>query len=103
MCKRYFEYLKDNPERYWFKRKLFGWGWTPATWQGWAVLLGFVALIMLNFRRIDVHSHSASDTLINFIPQTVILTLVLLAICCLTGERPRWQWGIPKEEDTDEK
>jgi len=34
----YIEYVRDNPRRYWFKRKLFGWGWTPVTRQGWAVV-----------------------------------------------------------------
>jgi hypothetical protein len=34
MFKKYIEYLKDNPQGYWFKRKVWGWGWTPVTWQG---------------------------------------------------------------------
>jgi hypothetical protein len=31
MFKRQLDYLRNNPQRYWFKRKLYGWGWTPAT------------------------------------------------------------------------
>jgi len=27
---------------YWFKPKRYGYGATPATWQGWAVTLGTV-------------------------------------------------------------
>ncbi|HZX50161.1 MAG TPA: hypothetical protein VFE94_03385 [Candidatus Paceibacterota bacterium] len=34
----YIAYAKDNPKGHWFKRKLFGWGWTPVTRQGWAVV-----------------------------------------------------------------
>jgi len=49
----YLEYLKDNPNKYWFRRKLYGWGWTPATWQGWLTLLIFILIIPLNFYRID--------------------------------------------------
>jgi hypothetical protein len=30
----------------WFRRKSFGLGWTPCTWQGWLVVLGFVALAL---------------------------------------------------------
>jgi len=39
MIKEYIAYLKDNPQGYWFKAKLYGWGWDPAIWQGWLVLL----------------------------------------------------------------
>lgn len=94
----YRAYLRDNPKGYWFKRKLFGWGWTPARPQGWLVLAVFIALIVGNFQRIDVVSHSASDTFLNVIPQTILLIFVLLAICYKTGEKPRWSWGFPKKD-----
>ncbi len=83
--KQYVEYLKDNPQKYWFKRKLYGWGWTPATWQGWLVLFASVALLVLNAIRIDKKSHSVSDTLINFLPQTFVILMVLIAICYKKG------------------
>ena len=28
----------------WFKPKRFGYGWTPASWQGWAVTLVLLVL-----------------------------------------------------------
>ncbi len=46
MIKEYIAYLKDNPQGYWFKRKLYGWGWTPAKWQGWVVVLAFVIFLL---------------------------------------------------------
>ena len=95
MLKEYILYLKDNPKGYWFRARLYGWGWMPARWQGWIVLLVFVILITLNAYRIDSNSHSVSDTLINFIPQTFILVLILFFICWKKGEKPRWQWGPP--------
>ncbi len=85
------EYLKDNPKGYWFKRKLYGWGWTPATREGWGILVLFAGLIVCNFIRIDRASHSASDTLINFFPQTIIVVFILIVICYKTGEKPKWQ------------
>ena len=30
MIKEYIAYLKDNPQGYWFKARLYGWGWAPA-------------------------------------------------------------------------
>ena len=73
--------------RPWFKAKRYGWGWAPATWQGWLVLLLFIGLTVWNFLRIDATQHSGSDTLINFVPQTVLSVLVLLTICWYKGEK----------------
>ena len=28
------EYIRNNPKGYWFKRKLYGWGWFPVKWEG---------------------------------------------------------------------
>lgn len=97
MIKEYLAYLRDNPHKYWFKRKLFGWGWTPVRWQGWVVLLGFLAVMFADFRRLDVSSDSASDTLRPFFIDMIFFVAVLLLICYKTGEKPRWQWGIPKK------
>lgn len=97
MFEAYRAYINDNPQGYWFRKKLWGWGWTPATWQGWAVLVGFVAVVFLNFYRIDTASHSASDTLTAFVPETLLLTILLIIICWKKGEKPSWQWGIPEK------
>ncbi len=98
----YVGYLKDNPNRYWFRRKLFGWGWTPATWEGWLTLLVFVVAMVWNATRIDNASHSVSDTLLNLLPQTVVLVAILIGVCFWKGEPPKWQWGIPKKEENRE-
>jgi len=26
----------------WFKAKQYGWGWYPARWQGWLIVIGFI-------------------------------------------------------------
>ena len=98
MIKKYINYLKDNPEELWFKRKLYGWGWTPARWQGWVVILVYVILFVKIFTGIDKNSHSVSDTLINMALPFLVSTTILLFICYKTGEKPRWQWGIPKKK-----
>lgn len=80
-------------KEYWFKAKNYGWGWYPARWQGWVVLIIYIGLMVWNFNRIDGMQHSGSDTLLNFIPQTVLLTFILIGICFKTGEKPEWRWG----------
>lgn len=80
-------------QKLWFKNKRYGWGWTPATWQGWLVLVIFLALIIGNVLRLDAAQLSTSDALMNILPQNTLLVLILILICYRTGEKPRWRWG----------
>jgi len=94
------EYLKDNPQGYWFKRKLYGWGWTPVKWQGWVVIFVYVALILVLVisRENDIQGNDMSG--INFLMfalPIIALTGIMIGICYKKGEKPRWQWGVPKE------
>ena len=96
MLKKYIEYLHDNPKGYWFKAKLFGWGWTPVTWQGWIVTLIYVALLILFALTIDENS-SDKEVLFTFILPAVLLTITFIRIAYKKGEKPRWNWGWPKK------
>lgn len=94
----YIAYLKDNPEGYWFKRKLYGWGWTPATREGWLVLFGYVALVLgvvvcVERRALSLLDDTAALALI------LAATVLFLVIVWRTGESPRWQWGEPTEDN----
>ncbi len=77
----------------WFKAKEYGYGWYPVSIEGWMVLLIYVGFNVWNALRIDEYSHSVSDTLINFVPQVLISTIILIAICVKKGEPARWRWG----------
>lgn len=92
-------YLAHNPQGYWFKRKLYGWGWTPVTWQGWLVVLGYVGLVLLITLAVDVSSRNEVGLFL-LVP-VALLTATLIRICYKKGEPPRWQWGLPEEEKKD--
>ncbi len=72
----------------WFRLHKWKTGWVPITWQGWILTLLFIGLIIYNFFRIDETSHSVSDTLINFIPQTVVFAGLFSVFCYFKSERP---------------
>ncbi len=78
----------------WFRRKTYGWGWYPTTWQGWAVILGFVIVLAWTESHF-VPSLNAGHPA-KFILGIVIETAVLIAICYYKGEKPKWQWGNKK-------
>jgi hypothetical protein len=85
----------------WFRAKMYGWGWYPATWQGWVTLALYSYLIIFMFRNVDQSSHSASDTLINFTLPAIALTALFIFLCYGTGEKPEWRWGAKKDTTLD--
>lgn len=84
-------------EKLWFRAKRYGFGWTPASWEGWMILAFFVAFQVWNFLRIDATSHSNSDTIRPFIIQLALSVILLFFIANKKGEKLAWRWG--KKED----
>lgn len=75
--------------KYWFPAKRYGWGWgLPATWQGWAVLIVFVALVVAGAFLFPPQKHLAA-----YLAYIGILAILLIGIGWLKGEPPRWRWG----------
>jgi hypothetical protein len=97
MFQQYINYIKDNPQKYWFKRKLYGYGWIPATWQGWLVIAVFVIFIIFQGMMLDLGPEGTTDIVL-FSLDLFFTVIALLLICKITGEKPRWQWGIPKKD-----
>lgn len=99
MIKEYINYIKDNPQGYWFKAKLYGWGWTPVKWQGWLVILVYIALILtlvLTREETIPGNPDSGNNFLTFALPIILLTILLIFICYKKGEKPRWQWGPPK-------
>jgi MFS superfamily sulfate permease-like transporter len=78
---------------YWFIRKTYGYGWTPATWQGWMVIGVFVLLLILLSQTTERMPGGIEENWLSYLLQVVGLTCLLLAITAAKGEQPRWQWG----------
>ncbi len=92
------EILQDNLVHYWFKAKLYGWGWTPARWQGWLVIAVWLVLVLLFAFTIDENSPTREVVFTGILP-IFFLTVLLIRICYKTGEKPRWQWGTRKDAE----
>ena len=76
-------------QKYWFPAKRYGWGWgLPAAWQGWVVLAVFSCLLLVGaFVLLPRHGP------VSFVIYSVLLCVLLVAVCWAKGERPRWRWG----------
>lgn len=98
MLNNYLKYLRDNPQNLWFKRKLYGWGWTPVKWQGWVVIAIFLIYIIGIARDLGANGEPTNSDLTRFFIQLAIAIAALFVICYKKGEKPRWQWGLPKKD-----
>lgn len=97
--KSYTDYVKDNPQGYWFKAKLYGWGWTPATWQGWIAVLMFVLFLLWNARLLTNTVEPTNEELLTFFARLLVGLILLLVITYKTSEKPHWHWGLPKDKN----
>jgi hypothetical protein len=80
-----------QPERkIWFPAKKYGWGWgPPRCWQGWVTVLVWLAILevgVFTFCRPDRH-------LARFYIFLGIMCALLIGVCFLKGEKPKWRWG----------
>ena len=75
--------------RYWFPAKRYGWGWgPPMTWQGWLVLAIFGALAVAG-----TFLFPPRQAVAPYLAYIGVLSALLIAVCWLKGEPPRWRWG----------
>ncbi len=71
----------DTP-KYWFPAKRYGWGWgLPTAWQGWGVLLAYLALVFGGIPLVHVSKGGGV-----FFTYVAAVTAVLIVICWLKGE-----------------
>lgn len=77
--------MNDNPG--WFRPKRYGFGATPATWQGWALVLAFVALVygvVFTFRE---------RPLVIFSILIPLLVVFITIVAKTTRGSWHWRWG----------
>lgn len=86
--------LKKNTgkKNYWFRAQRYGWGWgLPLTWQGWTTVFVYTIIIIAGILIFPLN-----ETKANFICWFIGSTIMLLVICWIKGEPPRWRWGKDK-------
>ena len=81
--------MTNDGKEVWFPAKRYGWGWgLPRTWQGWGVICGYLALLWAGVVLLPPQHRLAP-----FLLYMLLLSLALVGICWLKGEKPRWRWG----------
>jgi len=75
--------MEKPSQKIWFPAKRNGWGWGfPSCWQGWAVFIIFYLLLgFAAFHWMPRHPK-------HFFFACMALSLLLIGICWLKGEKP---------------
>ena len=99
--KPYLREMSSKPNQLWFRAKIFGWGWYPCAWQGWAIIAMYVFALVNGVLWIKGHAITERDVFVRILPSFYIMTVFLIIICYATGEKPIWRWGRKMEETLD--
>ena len=79
---------------YWFRPKRYGYGATPVTWQGWALVAAAVLAIAATVLLIRPHGEQDPWAWFAFFG---IEALILAALWVITRRKTdgewRWRWG----------
>lgn len=78
----------DSKKDIWFPAKTYGWGWgPPCAWQGWVVMVLWIAAVAAGAGFLMPRS-----PILGF-AYLVAMLCIIMAICWIKGEKPRWRWG----------
>lgn len=83
-------------DEYWFKRRRYGYGWTPVTWQGWMSILIYGLIIVADVVFLVLGSR---DNVGLFVLIVLLATTSLILISYVKGPSPRWRWGTDEDDD----
>ncbi len=79
--------MQPTERTVWFPAKKYGWGWgLPNCWQGWVVLTTYLGLLFGGAFLVAKHTGL-------YVGYAGTLSIVLIIICYLKGEKPCWRWG----------
>ena len=95
--------MKKNNNNFWFKRKRYGWGWIPVTWQGWLVIVVELLFIfsLSGVLLKDVPKNTYQSEVGTFLILVFLSTLLLVFITYKKGPKPKWRWGKKLNDDQE--
>lgn len=91
-----------DKQKYWFKRRRYGYGWIPSTWEGWLVLAVYIVTISVGAFLIDYESKEVHANLVMYLLFVLLSTAILLFITYKKGPKPKWRWGETPADDPEE-
>lgn len=87
---------------YWFKRRRYGWGWTPSTWQGWVLLALMIVLVVLPIPFLPTGQDDGAPNPWGYLFYVCVVVAVFVLTAIKKGPKPHWRWGSRDGDDPDE-
>lgn len=87
-----------SKNKLWFRAKRYGWGWYPASWEGWLVTILYVLFILYRANKVSLMFDTESSFIFRYAFEIIFTTVPLILICYLKGEKPKWRWGEKKSK-----
>jgi len=93
---------KASKSQYWFKRKRYGYGWTPSTWQGWLVTGAFLFVIIGSAAILIAVYEGVYFNQLVWVYLNIVLAMIagLIMVSLKKGPAPKWRWG-KRNNDND--
>lgn len=92
-----------DEKKYWFKRKRYGWGWVPITWQGWLVIAIHVGVLLglafWIFDGVEEGSREETERGFIYIGAVILATTIMLRLVSSKSPPGKWRWGKSKDDD----
>jgi uncharacterized membrane protein YbhN (UPF0104 family) len=90
-------------KRYWFKRRRYGAGRIPVTWEGWLLVIVFFSFFVFAVSTFFKNSAQASLHDYRWFQWTVIIaTLLFLTTVSKTSPKGKWRWGRKPKDNPKE-
>ena len=92
-----------NKQKFWFKRRRYGYGWIPVTWQGVVTIIIFLFVVIFSSIILlkDVEKNTYQPEASMFVLVLSISTFIFIEISYKMGPPPRWRWGSKTNDDPE--
>jgi hypothetical protein len=78
---------------YWFRPKRYGYGATPVTWQGWAITLAALVVVIAATSRLSALSAVDPEFWAIVAIDAIVITALWIVSRRKTDGEWRWRWG----------
>ena len=83
----------EKKGKLWFRNKFYGWGWRPASWEGWLVTLLYAAFVMGVSLKMSLDMSYGFGDWARWLMAMAGSTALLAIVAMERGEEPEWRWA----------